>query len=219
LLPVKCIHPFTQAGMFGAVRKYDVHTGLDIYCKPDSPVRAARDGTIIEVIPFTGASVGSPWWNETSAVAIDSGQVFVYGEVKPLVKVGDTVQRGQIIGTALEVLKEDKGVNPTCMLHLEVWDTNYQSNFTWEHGTKAPDGLINPLSIFNFWIVKTNSGYRIETHDGRYWKRFDMAADCKAYCMSRTEETGERFEYVNSRTGNAKLYYAATGKFITKETW
>lgn len=215
LLPVKCIHPFTQAGMFGYVRKHDIHTGVDIYCEEGSDIRSMTDGVVIEVIPFTGESVGSPWWNETDALAIKDihGTVYVYGEVDSLVKVGDIVKDGQVIAKAKQVLKEDKGVNPPCMLHLEVWQTDYQSNYTWKHSDPVPKGLINPLSLFPFWVIKTPSGYKIEMNDGTYWKYFASAVDCKAYCMWRTDEHRERFIYVKTES-HKNDYLAATGKII-----
>jgi murein DD-endopeptidase MepM/ murein hydrolase activator NlpD len=215
MLPVVGNHPYTSAGMFGAVRKYDIHTGLDLYCEEGADVRALSDGIVTEIISFTGTVAGSPWWNETEAIAVTdkSGVVYVYGEVIPLTKVGDAVTKGQVIAKAKTVLKEAKS-NPPCMLHLEVWLNNYQSNYTWKHGEPIPSGLVNPIGLFCFWVIKTLSGYRIETYHGQYWKYFSSAIDCKSYCMSRSDEFGEKYCYVNSEQLK-RDYTTATGKVLT----
>lgn len=215
-LPVKTIHPYTNAGLFGAVRKHDIHTGVDLYCDEGANVYSISYGEVIDVSPFTGEWAGSPWWNETSVVAIrnlGNDHVIVYGEVEPIVHVGQSVSSGQLIATVKKVLKKDKGINPTSMLHLEVWTKNYQSNFTWYHNNPKPEGLINPLSMFPFWVLKTPSGYRIETYSGHYMRYFASAVDCKAYCMWRTDEFDERYIYVKS-TIDKLTYHDATGKTL-----
>lgn len=214
MLPVKTTQPYTKAGMFGAVRKYDIHTGLDLYCKEDSDIIAIESGRVIEVIPFTGIEAGSPWWMDTKAVVIQSGErVLVYGEVAPIVSVGDNVTIGQSIASSKRVLKKDKGINPSCMLHLEVWENYYSSNYTWGLGQPKPKGLSNPLSLLCYWIIKTPYGYRIETHDGKYWEHFASAVDCKAQCMYRSEFYGEKYCYTNTPT-NKRDYTLATGKSL-----
>lgn len=215
MLPVIGNHTYTAAGMFGAVRKYDIHTGLDLYCEENSHIKSLSNGTVLEVIPFTGTSVGSPWWNETDAIAIRDGNgiVYVYGEVHPLVNEGDRVIKGQTIALAKKVLKQDKGVNPPCMLHLEVWLNNYQSNYTWKLGEPVPLGLVNPTTVCCFWVIKTPNGYKIETYHGQYWRYFSSAIDCKSYCMSRSDTYGEKYCYINSDKLKSE-YFTATGKVI-----
>lgn len=135
----------------------------------------------------------------------------VYGEILPAVQPRQTVHEGQILGWVQQVLLRDKGVNPPCMLHFELWNTDYQSNYTWTLKTPKPKGLMNPLSLFNFWVIKTPYGYRIETHDGHYWKYFSSAIDCKSYCQSRTEECGEVYVYLKDNVLNT-AYRQATRK-------
>lgn len=190
MLPVKITHPFKQCGMFGAKRKYDIHTGIDMYCEVGSPVFAVNGGTVREVIQFTGEEVGSPWWNKTYAVAIDDGMMtVVYGEIEPLVKEGDVVFEGQCIGAVLQVLKEDKGVTPTSMLHLEVWFTQaYMSNFTWNIGEAAPFGLCDPTlyvhpTAYRMWAIKTENGYLVEDEYGEYMRFFNHSSHCKDYLL------------------------------------
>ncbi len=111
-------------GMFGAQRKHDVHTGIDLYAPVGTEVMAIYDGEVIGVENFTGPEVGSPWWNTTQAVYIVhpvnrvAEVVVVYGEISPIVKVGQRVLSGQVIGHVQQVLKKDKG-KPMSMLHLE----------------------------------------------------------------------------------------------------
>jgi hypothetical protein len=213
MLPVKTIAPYTTAGLFGARRKHDTHTGIDLYCAPHSTVTCIADGTVKEVIDFTGTKVGSPWWRDTQAVVVElpSGTIHVYGEILSAVEPQKRLAKGQFIGLAERVLIKDKTVNPPCMLHFEIWETNYQSNYTWPLDQPKPEGLQNPLGLFNFWVFKTPHGYCIDTYAGHYWKFFASAIDCKSYCMSRTEEFGEYYVYVNSAV-KAKEYEACTGK-------
>lgn len=51
-------------GMFGAVRKYDIHTGVDLYCEEGSLVSEYEDGIVVAIEDFTGVKANSPWWNE-----------------------------------------------------------------------------------------------------------------------------------------------------------
>ena len=116
-------HPIQPQGLFGAVRKHDVHVGLDLYAEDGSPVTCIKDGVITEVFQFTGENVGTPWWEDTYAVLVSSDSVeILYGEVyNPRLRKGATVKSGDIIGKVKRVLKVDKGVTPVSMLHLEVW--------------------------------------------------------------------------------------------------
>ncbi len=45
---------------WGALRKHDYHTGVDLFCPDGSPVYAVEDGIVTDVSPFTGASIGMP---------------------------------------------------------------------------------------------------------------------------------------------------------------
>jgi Peptidase family M23 len=135
---------------FGARRKFDVHTGLDLFAPVGEPVYACEDGVVIDVCAFTGASIGMPWWHETQCVSV-KGQsgVILYGEIDPKVEVGQTVKEGDLIGTVLQVLIKDKG-RPMSMLHIECYDGNYpgkgyEKNVweAWELDGEMPGGLKN----------------------------------------------------------------------------
>ena len=143
----------TDVGAFGALRKHEVHTGVDLYAPVGTPVRAVADGYVLLVTPFTGDNAGSPWWNTTQAVLVAHNDgVVVYGEIEPCVQEDRRVSRGQIIGTVMRVRKQRE---PSSMLHLELWSSLDKAiyNYTgaraliasdWLPGEKRPKGLLDP---------------------------------------------------------------------------
>jgi len=135
-------------GTFGAIRKYDVHTGVDLYCSPDQQIVAITDGTVIKVEHFTGsmATPPTPWWNNTDAVYVETNVgVMVYGEISPVVSVGDKIAAGDTVGYVnVPVLKKDKG-RPMHMLHLELLDDVNANALPWT-GNK-PDGIQDPTNV------------------------------------------------------------------------
>lgn len=149
MIPVKPTHPFMGCGLFGAVRKHDIHTGLDFYCEEGAVVSCISFGKVVDVFQFTGAAVNTPWWNDTFAVVVECGPLtYVYGEVVPCVEIGDIVSLGRTLGHVTPVLKQDKGVTPTSMLHLEVWESvDYKKNCVWFLGHHKPEGLLDPLEV------------------------------------------------------------------------
>lgn len=108
-------------GQFGAIRRYDIHTGIDLYAERDTQVVSVEDGVVVTIKMFTGINADdpSPWWNDTPAVLVEGvSGVVVYGEVSPRVRVGQTVSAGDLIGVVEQpVLKTFKG-RPMAMLHL-----------------------------------------------------------------------------------------------------
>lgn len=150
--PVSIDYPVPQQGepgAFGAVRKHDVHTGIDLYCREGAIVSAIEDGVIVAIEHFTGPDVGSPWWHDTWAVLVEGASgVFVYGEIVYFShRVGDKVEAGETVGQVTPVLKQYKGVTPTTMLHLELLKPGSTSTFWWHHGDAKPDNLLDPTEI------------------------------------------------------------------------
>lgn len=138
-------------GLFGASRKWDIHTGYDLYCDPGQLVVAMEDGVIVKIENFTGPSAEppTPWWNDTQAIMVEGATgVIVYGEVKPLdsIKVGDKVKAGKIIGKVVTVLQKDKGL-PMTMLHLEVYKPGTRETVVWNLGESQPDTLLDPTML------------------------------------------------------------------------
>jgi hypothetical protein len=141
---------------FGAVRKHDIHTGIDIFCLPHSAVTAYEDGVIVNVCQFTGASVGSPWWRDTFAVLVEGESgVILYGEIMPHPKLQAwtedkriEVKQGDILGSVLQVLKRDKG-KPMNMLHLELYEHGYRgTGAVWTELENKPEKLLNVEILF-----------------------------------------------------------------------
>lgn len=135
-------------GAFGTPRKFDVHTGIDLYTKKDAEVFAIEDGEIVAIEWFTGKMVDMPWWNDTQAIAIKGKSGIInYGEVQPHydIVVGDMVKEGDHIGWVTPVLKKDKGIVPsTSMLHLELYSEYNGKWEIWNLGCDKPKNLFNP---------------------------------------------------------------------------
>ena len=126
----------TDAGAFGAVRKHDIHTGIDLYVPENTSVYVLDDGIVIDISVFTGqlASPPSPWWNETYAVIVyhvNLNIFILYGEIQPI------------------NLKKYKN-KPMSMLHIEAYSYFDFTKFpfihpVWHHNQPMPDSLLNPI--------------------------------------------------------------------------
>lgn len=95
---------------------YRTHNGLDFACSPGTPVLAAADGTVCEI-------VDDPMMGVTIALQHTGGAVTKYKGLSEdsmdMCSVGDTVQRGQVIGASgdtalIESAEEDH-------LHFELY--------------------------------------------------------------------------------------------------
>lgn len=142
------IPPEGAPGSFGAVRRHDVHTGVDLHCDEGQWVLAVEDGVVVAVEDFTGPAAGSPWWLPTKAVLVEGASgVVLYGEVvpEPAMVTGALVAQGDRVGVVTRVLRHDKGV-PTTMLHLELYAPGARSGVWWRHGEARPEGLRDPTA-------------------------------------------------------------------------
>lgn len=132
-------------GAFSFVRKHDIHTGVDLYCNHGDDVYSVEDGVVIGIIPFTGITANSPWWNDTKAILIKGNSgIVVYGEVEPIVKEGNAICRGEKIGKVCQVLKKDKNKTPLAMLHIELYKEEIIDTVIWELNTNKPINLLDP---------------------------------------------------------------------------
>ena len=118
---------FYEPGAFGAIRKFDIHEGVDIYTHEGAPVYAVENGVVTAVYVFTGKKADCDWWNETWCVKVEGKSgVVTYGELeKPNIEVGDTVHAGSVVGHVTPVLKPEKyrpdiRNHSVAMLHLEL---------------------------------------------------------------------------------------------------
>lgn len=137
-------------GSFGFVRKYDVHTGIDLYCKYKEPVFAVEDSYFVSVNKFTGPDVGSPWWYETYYMMLKGKSgVVCYGEIFYPYINGHYYKRGQLIGYVAKVLPDDKlrldiPNHSTSMLHIELYKHGTSSPVEWKLNSPKPANLLNP---------------------------------------------------------------------------
>ena len=147
--PLADIPAIPDFASFGAKRKFDIHTGIDLHCSEGSEVFAMEEGLVKQVAQFTGAAVNSPWWEDTFFIGIlGSSGYIVYGEVNPVVKVGDQVLAGQLIGHVKRVLKNDKGISPS-MLHLEWYEKEVADPVVWELNQSQPELLLDATKLLN----------------------------------------------------------------------
>lgn len=141
-----------HCGAFGAARRHDVHTGIDLYAPDGAPVYAITSGIVVGCIPFTGAVAGCPWWLDTMAVLIeDDDGIWLYGEVEPnqRLKPGMLVIEGECIGSVKRVLRHDKG-RPVSMLHVERYVSGTrQFAPVWNIGEPQPPTLLDPTEILS----------------------------------------------------------------------
>jgi len=148
--PIPCDYPAPEGqNAFGAVRRHDIHTGVDLVCDVGTPVYAMEAGVVVNTFIFTGEKVGTPWWHETHGVLIqgNAGNI-LYGEIAiNKLEVGDEVISGQCIGWVMQVLINDKG-RPMSMLHLELYDHSYCGiGVVWKLGEEKPSELRDPTPI------------------------------------------------------------------------
>lgn len=165
-LPVDIIAPVPKpgdAGFFGAVRKHDIHTGIDLYTEDGAAVYATYHGTVVAIEKFTGEHAGSPWWNNTFSILVENEYgVMVYGELEPLesIVVGMDVTVDMPLGYVKRVLIDDKGKNPPAMLHIELYDKGTKESVWWRLGEEKPPNLRDPsillssLSYFKYVEIK-----------------------------------------------------------------
>jgi murein DD-endopeptidase MepM/ murein hydrolase activator NlpD len=126
-------------GRFEGIRKFDIHTGIDLYCDDREPVYAIEEGIIVNITLFTGGT-DSSWWYETYAILVEGKSgVILYGELyKPTLIIGDKVLGGKTLGFVKRVLKKDKGF-PTTMLHLELYKKGYRGEGEWWRDCKPKE--------------------------------------------------------------------------------
>lgn len=139
-----------HAGAFGTKRKFDIHTGIDLYTNDGANVYSISSGEVIGKIAFTGQKAGSPWWEDTSALIIrHSFGIFIYGEVVSDLNIGNYVTAGQKIGQVKKVLKKDKGT-PQSMLHMEMYNREINDGAIWLLDQELPSDLLNLYPFLNF---------------------------------------------------------------------
>lgn len=160
-------------GAFFTRRKFEHHTGVDLYTRDGEPVHAMESGTVVSIEHFTGAQDGSPWWEDTDCVLVEGPSgVICYGEISvaPHLRLGSAVTRRDHIGNVKRVLKKGKERpdiqgHSTSMLHIELYDHGQH-----KAGTPGDTSILrNPtmqlLSAFNAptRLLKGNNEETTET--------------------------------------------------------
>ncbi len=135
-------------GAFGAFRRHDRHTGVDLYVPDGTPVYSLEDCRVVDVSYFTGPNANPPcdWWEETWSVTVQnnhSNNYLLYGEIAPSVFKDHFVKAGGLIGYIKRVLKRDKG-KPPSMLHIEMYSRIQEEHPYWKLGDGCPAGLLDP---------------------------------------------------------------------------
>jgi len=137
-----------HVGAFGAIRRHDIHKGVDLYCPSGTPVYAVESGKVVDIRWFTGEKAGCSWWRNTMGISIEGETgVIVYGEmiVNKDIKSGDDIGQGQKLGEIEQVMKKDNG-RPLSMLHFALHRHAVLSNGRWEIGKPQPSGLLDPTN-------------------------------------------------------------------------
>ncbi len=131
--PVRGTHNYGNGdNVYGAPRTGHSHAGQDIMSPCGTPLAAARGGTVL------GADGGGAAGNYVAVHTADTRYDYFYAHLRTaaLVKQGDTVRTGQIIGYV-----GDTGDAVGCHLHIELWDGG------WFNGGRTVD----PLPFLKAW--------------------------------------------------------------------
>ena len=146
---------YNEPGAFGAVRKFDIHEGVDIYCEKYARVYAMEDGEVVASYHYTGNIAKCDWWNDTWCIKIKGKSgVITYGELempeynRNLPSVGTFVKAGDFIGVVGQVLKDGKKrddirYHNVCMLHIELRTENCHID-GWKLGEDRDKKLLDP---------------------------------------------------------------------------
>ena len=162
-----------EPGLFGAVRRHDIHTGVDLYAEKGTEVVAVEAGVVVLVEGFTGpnASDPSPWWNDTQAVLIEGASgVVTYGEIDARVELGQQVGAGQLVGVIEQsVLRNYKG-RPMTMLHIEWQRQGMRTSPWWRLDEDQPDGLLDVAPKLLDAAGPNPQHFDLESYDGRSFR-------------------------------------------------
>ena len=156
LIPI----PGKDPGGFGTRRKYDKHTGVDLYCPDGTPVYSIEAGIVTKIVEFTGFKE-SPWWENTMAVIVRGPSGYIlYGEIAPDSELweGDYLHAGAYLGKVKTVLKKDKHKTPTAMLHMELYES-FTEPVWWKDN--KPYGLLDITNLLLRERAKAVTPYRL----------------------------------------------------------
>lgn len=161
LTKVRGIPINNHPGAYGALRRHDIHTGVDLYVDERDWVFAMESGIVVKKERFTGTD-DCKWWKPTDCVVVKSESRFLlYGEIESDLKVGDAVVQGQKIGDVVPVLpvekiRSDIPEHSNCMLHLECMDLTYdcQEFPVWTTFENKPNYLLDPTPFLIYGLKR-----------------------------------------------------------------
>jgi len=158
-----------EPGTFGVARKFEHHTGIDLYADRGTKVVAVENGVVVLIEVFTGplAPDPSPWWNNTQAALIEGASgVVTYGEITALVEVGQLVKAGDVVGVIEEpVLRRFKG-RPMSMLHLELSLPGTRKTYWGWLDQPLPKALLDPTPKLREAAGPDAEQFNLATYDG-----------------------------------------------------
>ena len=143
---------FYEPGAFGAIRKFDIHEGVDVYTYDGAEVHAVEDGIVTAIYEFTGKNANCGWWNPTWCIKVEGKSgVVTYGELaKPegRISVGSKVHAGDFVGFVTPVLKPEKyrpdiRNHSVAMLHVELRRETCRPD-GWKLGGQRDKRLLDP---------------------------------------------------------------------------
>lgn len=154
----------THPGAFGALRKFDRHTGVDLYVPEGATVVALEAGVVVAIDHnFTGGDDtpkdvhGEPVWLKTAALLVEGvSGVLLYGEIalEPGLSIGQRVESGQRVGTVQRVLRPKTDgrpyanpANSASMLHMELYRAGTTRAIFWQRDEPQPQGLLDPTAL------------------------------------------------------------------------
>lgn len=133
----------SSSGAFWEDRGDRRHCGVDIYAPEGSPVLAVESGDILDVGLFTSPEI-APYWNKTYYILIrhQNGFIGKYAELGAfLVKKGEFVKAGQVIGHVGSVLNSDKIDNRSPLYIQKLKQQGHPSMLHFELYRGRSDGL------------------------------------------------------------------------------
>lgn len=145
----------THLGAFNAKRKTDFHTGVDLYCQEGDPVFTVEEGIVVAIEEnFTGpnATQGQHYLHTQAVLVEGKSGVVNYGEVIPIVKVGEHVHKGQLVGNVTPVIpigreRPDIVGHSRSMLHFELYKHGTRESVHYDLNAPYPKGLLNPTTL------------------------------------------------------------------------
>lgn len=215
-------------GAFGAHRRWDRHTGLDVYAAEGSLVHAVEAGTIVTIENFTGPEAESPWWLPTKAILVEGESgIVLYGEIIPnsALKVGDHVDMAKTLGHVTRVIKKDRVFPLVSMLHLELYRHGTRTSTWWKSNEPQPECLLDPTS----YLLKSRNLYSTDHYYNFLMKYPDL---CREFLwtlyMVENEEDCNKIGYLSQippkHIGDYAVKLASAsqrwgGKFASQIKW